>query len=84
MFNRSAIAKEAHRVARIFAAGSVPYRRALSLGFKQAWRHAKGVAEIERRDAVTPPCRLLSGPGATKPSSFSATPTDLPPPTTRA
>ena len=52
MFNRSAIAKEAHRVARIFAAGSMPYRPALSLGFKQAWRHAKGVAELERRDAA--------------------------------
>jgi hypothetical protein len=55
MFNRSAIAKEAHRVARIFAAGSMPYRPALSLGFKQAWRHGKGILEIERRDAAMPP-----------------------------
>jgi hypothetical protein len=57
MFNRSAIAKEAHRVARIFAAGQMPYRDALSLGFKQAWRHAKGVAEMERRDAAMTPAQ---------------------------
>jgi hypothetical protein len=57
MFNRPAIAREAHRVARIFAGGSMPYRRALSLGFKQAWRHAKGVAEIERRDAAMSPAQ---------------------------
>jgi hypothetical protein len=57
MFNRSAIAKEAHRVARIFAGGSMPYRRALSLGFKQAWRHAKAVAQIQSRDAAMSPAQ---------------------------
>src|SRR5665213_1771062 len=57
MFNRSAIAKEAHRVACIFAGGSTSYRQALSLGFKQAWRHAKGIVEIERRDAAMSPAQ---------------------------
>jgi hypothetical protein len=57
MFNRSAIAKEAHRVARIFAGGAMSYRQALSLGFKQAWRHAKDIAEIERRDAAMSPAQ---------------------------
>ena len=51
MYNRSTIAKEAHRVARIYR-GSVPYRRALSWGFKAAWRQAKAVVAIERRDAA--------------------------------
>ena len=46
----AAIAREAHRVARIYR-GSVPYRRALSWGFKSAWRQAKAIAAIERRDA---------------------------------
>ena len=51
MFNLSAIAKEAHRVARIYA-GSVGYRRALSWGFKSAWQQAKAIVEIERRDTA--------------------------------
>ena len=57
MFNLSTIAKEAHRVARIYA-GSVGYRRALSWGFRDAWRRAKDIAEVERRDtAMTPTVR---------------------------
>ena len=57
MYNRSTIAKEAHRVARIYR-GSVPYRRALSWGFREAWQQAKAIAEVERRDtAMTPTVR---------------------------
>jgi hypothetical protein len=51
MFNLSAIAHEAHRVARIYA-GSVGYRRALSWGFREAWQQAKAIAEVERRSAA--------------------------------
>ena len=51
MFNLSTIAREAHRVARIYA-GSVGYRRALSWGFRQAWRQAKDIAAIKRGDAA--------------------------------
>jgi hypothetical protein len=54
MFSLSAIACEAHRVARIYA-GSVGYRRALSWGFRDAWRQAKQIAEVERRDAAMTP-----------------------------
>ena len=59
MFDRSTIAREAHRVARIFAGGAMAYRQALSLGFKQAWRHAKDIAEIERRDAAMSPAQRI-------------------------
>ena len=51
MYNRSTIAKEAHRVARIYR-GSVPYRRALSWGFREAWQQAKAIAEVERRNVA--------------------------------
>ena len=54
MFNLSTIAREAHRIARIYA-DSVGYRRALSWGFKDAWRQAKAIAEVERRDAAMTP-----------------------------
>jgi hypothetical protein len=50
-FDLSAIARHAHRIARLYAP-AVGYRRALSWGFKEAWKFAKGVAEIERRDAA--------------------------------
>lgn len=51
MFNRSNIAREAHRIARIYAP-TVGYRKALSWGFQSAWRHAKDVATRIERDAA--------------------------------
>ena len=51
MFNLSSIAQEAHRVARIYAP-SAGYPKALSWGFKQAWRTAKGILAIKLRDAT--------------------------------
>lgn len=50
MFDRAAIAKEAHRVARLYAR-EVGYRKALSWGFKQAWAAAKSLARIMAADA---------------------------------
>jgi hypothetical protein len=50
-FDLSAIVHHAHRIARLYAP-SVGYRRALSWGFREAWQFAKGVAEIERRNAA--------------------------------
>ena len=54
MFNRSIIAKEAHRIARIYAP-TVGYRKALSWGFQSAWRSAKDTAAREVRDAAMSP-----------------------------
>lgn len=52
MFNRSAIAKEAHRIARLYRGGKWNYRKALAYGFRQAWQSAKGVARIIAADAA--------------------------------
>jgi hypothetical protein len=54
VFNRSSIAKEAHRIARIYAP-TRGYRAALSWGFKDAWSQAKGMAAIAARDAAMSP-----------------------------
>ena len=45
MFDRSAIAKEAHRIARIYGP-SRGYRVAMSWGFRDAWQSAKDAARL--------------------------------------
>ena len=58
MFNRSTIAHEAHRIARIYAP-KAGYRKALSWGFRSAWGQAKDiVARIERDAAMTAAARV--------------------------
>lgn len=57
MFDRSAIAKEAHRIARRYAGATVrgevvTYRRALSWGFRDAWRDAKNRAAFAAFEAT--------------------------------
>ncbi len=52
MYHRSAIAKEAHRIARMYRGERWTYRRALAYGFRQAWASAKGVARIMAADGA--------------------------------
>jgi hypothetical protein len=49
--NLSKIMIEAHRIARIYRA-AMTYRKALAHGLRKAWAFAKGVAEIEAREAA--------------------------------
>ena len=49
--NLSKILIEAHRIARIYR-GAMAYRKALAHGLRQAWAFAKGVAELEAREAA--------------------------------
>ena len=53
-FDLSSIMKEAHRIARIYRS-EVGYRKALSWGLKDAWRHERQIIAIRKRDAERAP-----------------------------